>query len=157
MSDLKYHHSFFKPTRMSTRLPCSGGQACEPPPAHRPWGLGVGTGQALVKQGHGALQKPKRWDGAWQLLEARKHSLPAGRISQAQRSSQGGCSFQSLRNILEPRKGPGVDHSSSLHPHPGQGSPERRLPWNGRAEKTLLALCENRMLLWKILSKQVKV
>ena len=31
-----------------------------------PLGAGcVGTGQALVKQqGHGALQKPKRWDGA---------------------------------------------------------------------------------------------
>lgn len=67
ISILKYLHSFFKPTRMSARLPCSGGVGYEPRllPAGSLGAGCVGTGQALVKQqGHGALQKAKWWDGA---------------------------------------------------------------------------------------------
>lgn len=107
-------------------------------PAGPPGAGYVGTGQALVKQQeHGALQKAERWDGA--STARGRNTAPAGRISQAQWSSQGGCGFQSLRNTsYNPEKALGWT-IPVLCITPGQGSPERKPPWNGRAEEDTLA------------------
>lgn len=61
MSDLKYLHSFSKPTRMSTRLPCSGGAwdgATLPGPTGTLGAGCVGTGQASHKD---RLWETSRW------------------------------------------------------------------------------------------------
>lgn len=141
ISILKYLHSFFKPTRTSARLPSSGGvghlsrDSC--PQAL--WGLGVwGRDKPWSNNKDMGLSR-KQSDGmAPALPEAQKHSPSWTHFSGSVVITGRLWLPEPEKHILSPRKGPGVDHSSSLH-HPGQGSPERRPPWNGRAEEDTLA------------------
>lgn len=129
ISDLKYLHSFFKPTRMSTRLPCSGGAGhlshASCPQAL--WGLGVwGLDKPWSNNKDMGLSRNQSDGMAPALLKAQKHSPSWTHFS-------GSAVITGRLQLPEPEKHPRTQKRPWGGPFQFSASPGARKPWEEAA------------------------